>query len=202
MLANKSNCADSNRRETDSDNQITLVKAMTALNIWLIVLSILERKAKELIETKLLLSKFPSTHCHLEINFCRDLWTPKNFVSSIAGQFLRNSTSTCVREESFNLNKQVEVYFCSYGVRLRWEPFPHSNARLALRSLDMLRFVIATLCLVMLRGDLFYLTVRESVNSSQLRNTLFFFFLFKFEKQGNRGTESFRKLSVSQHYQT
>uniref|UniRef100_A0A8B9DX65 OTU domain-containing protein 3 n=1 Tax=Anser cygnoides TaxID=8845 RepID=A0A8B9DX65_ANSCY len=33
VLANKSNCADSNRREMDSDNQITLVKAMTALNI-------------------------------------------------------------------------------------------------------------------------------------------------------------------------
>lgn len=65
----------------------------------------------------------------------------------------------------------------------------HSNARLALRSLDMLRFVIATLCLVMLRGDLFYLTVRESVNSSQLRNTLFFFFSYlnlKAREQRNR----------------
>lgn len=60
----------------------------------------------------------------------------------------------------------------------------HSNARLALRSLDMLRFVIATLCLVMLRGDLFYLTVRESVNSSQLRNTLFFFFYLNLKSKG------------------
>ncbi|XP_035200676.1 OTU domain-containing protein 3 [Oxyura jamaicensis] len=33
VLANKSNCADNNKREMDSDNQITLVKAMTALNI-------------------------------------------------------------------------------------------------------------------------------------------------------------------------
>lgn len=60
----------------------------------------------------------------------------------------------------------------------------HSNARLALRSLDMLRFVIATLCLVMLRGDLFYLTVRESVNSSQLRNTHFFFFYLNLKSKG------------------
>ncbi|NXK44129.1 OTUD3 protein, partial [Chauna torquata] len=33
VLANKNNCADSSRREMDSDNQITLVKAMAALNI-------------------------------------------------------------------------------------------------------------------------------------------------------------------------
>ncbi|KAM6313087.1 OTU domain-containing protein 3 [Podargus strigoides] len=33
VLANKSNCADSNRRETDSANHVTLVKAMAALNI-------------------------------------------------------------------------------------------------------------------------------------------------------------------------
>ncbi|NXE82119.1 OTUD3 protein, partial [Cochlearius cochlearius] len=33
VLASKSNCADSNRRETDSNNQVTLVKAMAALNI-------------------------------------------------------------------------------------------------------------------------------------------------------------------------
>ncbi|KAK4809835.1 hypothetical protein QYF61_021295 [Mycteria americana] len=33
VLANKSNCADSSRRETDSNNQVTLVKAMAALNI-------------------------------------------------------------------------------------------------------------------------------------------------------------------------
>ncbi|XP_075577606.1 OTU domain-containing protein 3 isoform X1 [Pelecanus crispus] len=33
VLANKSNCADSSRRETDSNNHVTLVKAMAALNI-------------------------------------------------------------------------------------------------------------------------------------------------------------------------
>ncbi|NXI71610.1 OTUD3 protein, partial [Anseranas semipalmata] len=33
VLATKSNCADSSRREMDSDNQITLVKAVAALNI-------------------------------------------------------------------------------------------------------------------------------------------------------------------------
>ncbi|XP_025968273.2 OTU domain-containing protein 3 isoform X2 [Dromaius novaehollandiae] len=33
VLANKTNCADSNRRETDSDTQVTLVKALAALNI-------------------------------------------------------------------------------------------------------------------------------------------------------------------------
>ncbi|NXW55156.1 OTUD3 protein, partial [Eurystomus gularis] len=33
VLANKNNCADSSRREMDSDNHITLVKTMTALNI-------------------------------------------------------------------------------------------------------------------------------------------------------------------------
>ncbi|XP_074883605.1 OTU domain-containing protein 3 [Buteo buteo] len=33
FLANKSNCVDSSRRETDSNNQVTLVKAMAALNI-------------------------------------------------------------------------------------------------------------------------------------------------------------------------
>ncbi|NXC43851.1 OTUD3 protein, partial [Penelope pileata] len=33
VLASKSNCADSSRREVDSDNQITLVKTMAALNI-------------------------------------------------------------------------------------------------------------------------------------------------------------------------
>ncbi|XP_010189896.1 PREDICTED: OTU domain-containing protein 3, partial [Mesitornis unicolor] len=33
VLGNKSNCADSNRSETDSTNHVTLVKAMAALNI-------------------------------------------------------------------------------------------------------------------------------------------------------------------------
>ncbi|NXH20876.1 OTUD3 protein, partial [Bucco capensis] len=33
VLANKSNCADSSRRETNSNNSVTLVKAMAALNI-------------------------------------------------------------------------------------------------------------------------------------------------------------------------
>ncbi|NXV35394.1 OTUD3 protein, partial [Rissa tridactyla] len=33
VLANKSNCADSSGRETDSNNHVTLVKAMAALNI-------------------------------------------------------------------------------------------------------------------------------------------------------------------------
>ncbi|KAM6241054.1 OTU domain-containing protein 3 [Porphyrio hochstetteri] len=33
VLANKSNCADGSRRETDSTNHVTLVKAMAALNI-------------------------------------------------------------------------------------------------------------------------------------------------------------------------
>ncbi|XP_064326283.1 OTU domain-containing protein 3 isoform X2 [Phalacrocorax carbo] len=33
VLANKSNCADSSRTETDSNNHVTLVKAMAALNI-------------------------------------------------------------------------------------------------------------------------------------------------------------------------
>uniref|UniRef100_A0A8C4JX95 OTU domain-containing protein 3 n=1 Tax=Dromaius novaehollandiae TaxID=8790 RepID=A0A8C4JX95_DRONO len=33
VLANKTNCADSNRRERDSDTQVTLVKALAALNI-------------------------------------------------------------------------------------------------------------------------------------------------------------------------
>lgn len=33
VLANESNCADSSRRETDSNNHVTLVKAMAALNI-------------------------------------------------------------------------------------------------------------------------------------------------------------------------
>nr|XP_009940061.1 PREDICTED: OTU domain-containing protein 3 [Opisthocomus hoazin] len=33
VLANKNNCADSSRRETDSNNHVTLVKAMAALNI-------------------------------------------------------------------------------------------------------------------------------------------------------------------------
>ncbi|NXC12602.1 OTUD3 protein, partial [Corythaeola cristata] len=33
VLANKSNCADSGKRETDSTNHVTLVKAMAALNI-------------------------------------------------------------------------------------------------------------------------------------------------------------------------
>ncbi|XP_010286530.1 PREDICTED: OTU domain-containing protein 3 isoform X2 [Phaethon lepturus] len=33
VLANKSNCADSSLRETDSNNHVTLVKAMAALNI-------------------------------------------------------------------------------------------------------------------------------------------------------------------------
>ncbi|NXN50229.1 OTUD3 protein, partial [Rynchops niger] len=33
VLANKSNCADSSARETDSNNHVTLVKAMAALNI-------------------------------------------------------------------------------------------------------------------------------------------------------------------------
>ncbi|XP_031469551.1 OTU domain-containing protein 3 isoform X2 [Phasianus colchicus] len=33
VLANRNNCADSNRKEMDSDNQITLVKTMAALNI-------------------------------------------------------------------------------------------------------------------------------------------------------------------------
>lgn len=34
-LATKSDCAESGRREGDSDNQVTLVKATAALNIWL-----------------------------------------------------------------------------------------------------------------------------------------------------------------------
>uniref|UniRef100_A0A8C3LR19 Uncharacterized protein n=1 Tax=Chrysolophus pictus TaxID=9089 RepID=A0A8C3LR19_CHRPC len=33
VLANRNNCADNNRKEVDSDNQITLVKTMAALNI-------------------------------------------------------------------------------------------------------------------------------------------------------------------------
>ncbi|POI27521.1 hypothetical protein CIB84_008730, partial [Bambusicola thoracicus] len=33
VLANRSNCADNSRKEVDSDNQITLVKTMAALNI-------------------------------------------------------------------------------------------------------------------------------------------------------------------------
>ncbi|XP_062449063.1 OTU domain-containing protein 3 [Rhea pennata] len=33
VLANKTNCADSNRKETDSDTQVTLVKALAAVNI-------------------------------------------------------------------------------------------------------------------------------------------------------------------------
>lgn len=61
----------------------------------------------------------------------------------------------------------------------------HNNIGFALRSLQMLRFIIATFYC---GEDLFYLTVRENVNNSQLRNVLFFFFnvyLFKFKKQVN-----------------
>lgn len=59
----------------------------------------------------------------------------------------------------------------------------HSSVRFALRPLHMLRFIIATFYY----GEyLFYLTVRESANNSQLRNMLlfFFFFLFKFKNKG------------------
>lgn len=59
----------------------------------------------------------------------------------------------------------------------------HRSVRFALRPLHMLRFIIATFYY----GEyLFYLTVRESANNSQLRNMLlfFFFFLFKFKNKG------------------
>lgn len=51
----------------------------------------------------------------------------------------------------------------------------HRSVRFALRPLHMLRFIIATFYY----GEyLFYLTVRESANNSQLRNMLLFFFFF------------------------
>lgn len=80
----------------------------------------------------------------------------------------------------------------------------HRSVRFALRPLHMLRFIIATFYY----GEyLFYLTVRESANNSQLRNMLlfFFFFLFKFKNKGIVPEFSLSlslKKSVSQHYQT
>lgn len=109
VLANKSNCADSNRRETDSNNQVTLVKAMEALNIWLNGFWVLwwEKQIK-LVKAKLPLSKFPVAHCYLKICFCTELQAHTNFLFlQLQGeQLFGNSASTCVWEELFVLHKK------------------------------------------------------------------------------------------------
>ena len=116
VLANRSNCADNSRKEVDSDNQITLVKTMAALNIWLNVYwAFWWEKQRKPMKINLLISKLPSICCYCEIVFCGDCWAYRHFFFTCRADSCSVILQQPVWEKGCNPNKKVGTAFHYLG---------------------------------------------------------------------------------------